>query len=104
MPRLARSASEAGFDSLWTMDHFFQIRASGEHSEAPMLEADATSAFVAGQTRRIRPGTLNLLPGALMLIGRSWVAGAPWVGVAQRSSARMRLPGSRTRSSASTSA
>jgi F420-dependent oxidoreductase-like protein len=55
---LARQADEAGFDSLWTMDHFFQIRISGLPPESPMPEAYATLAFMAGQTTRIRLGTL----------------------------------------------
>lgn len=56
--RVARAADDAGFDSLWTMDHFFQIRMSGLPPEDPMLEAYATLAFLAGQTRQIRLGTL----------------------------------------------
>jgi F420-dependent oxidoreductase-like protein len=56
--RIARTADEAGLDSIWTMDHFFQIRMSGLPPEAPMLEAYATLAFIAGHTRRIRLGTL----------------------------------------------
>jgi len=56
--RIARSADDAGVDSIWTMDHFFQIRLSGLPPEAPMLEAYATLAFIAGHTRRIRLGTL----------------------------------------------
>ena len=56
--RIARSADEAGIDSLWVMDHFFQIRLSGQPPESPMPEAYATLAFLAGQTRRIRLGTL----------------------------------------------
>jgi F420-dependent oxidoreductase-like protein len=55
--RLARFADEAGFDSLWTMDHFFQIRISGEPPEAPMLEAYSTLGFMAGYTTRIALGT-----------------------------------------------
>lgn len=55
---IARRADEAGFDSLWTMDHFFQIRLSGLPPESPMLEAYATLAFMAAQTRTIRLGTL----------------------------------------------
>jgi F420-dependent oxidoreductase-like protein len=55
---IARTADEAGVDSLWTMDHFFQIRLSGLPPESPMLEAYATLAFMAGQTRRIRLGTM----------------------------------------------
>jgi F420-dependent oxidoreductase-like protein len=55
---IARRADEAGFDSLWTMDHFFQIRLSGLPPESPMMEAYATLAFLAGQTSRIRVGTI----------------------------------------------
>jgi alkanesulfonate monooxygenase SsuD/methylene tetrahydromethanopterin reductase-like flavin-dependent oxidoreductase (luciferase family) len=32
-------ADAAGFDSLWTMDHFFQIPSTGQPPEAPLLEA-----------------------------------------------------------------
>jgi F420-dependent oxidoreductase-like protein len=56
--RLACSADEAGFDTLWVMDHFFQIRLSGLPPESPMPEAYATLGVLAGQTRRIRLGAL----------------------------------------------
>jgi F420-dependent oxidoreductase-like protein len=56
--RLARQADEAGFDSLWVMDHFFQIRLTGNPPESPMPEAYATLGVLAGQTKRIRLGTL----------------------------------------------
>jgi F420-dependent oxidoreductase-like protein len=55
---LARQADDADFDSLWVMDHFFQIRLGGLPPESPMPEAYATLGVLAGQTRRIRPGTL----------------------------------------------
>src|SRR5882762_11719685 len=55
---IATAADEAGVDSLWTMDHFFQIRISGLPPESPMPEAYATLAFMAGHTSRIRLGTL----------------------------------------------
>src|SRR3984893_14976130 len=54
----ARQADDAGFDSLWVMDHFFQIRLSGLPPESPMPEAYATLGVLAGQTRNIRLGTL----------------------------------------------
>jgi F420-dependent oxidoreductase-like protein len=56
--RLARLADEAGIDSLWVMDHFFQIRLTGLPPESPMPEAYATLGVLAGQTRNIRLGTL----------------------------------------------
>src|SRR5512142_2214453 len=56
--RIARTADDAGVDSLWVMDHFFQIRLTGLPPESPMPEAYATLAFLAEQTRQIRLGTL----------------------------------------------
>lgn len=56
--RIARQADDAGFDSIWTMDHFFQIRISGRPPESPMPEAYTTLAFMAAQTRRIRLGVV----------------------------------------------
>jgi F420-dependent oxidoreductase-like protein len=55
---IARIADDAGVDSIWTMDHFFQIGLTGLPPEAPMLEAYAALAFIAAQTRRARLGTL----------------------------------------------
>src|SRR5690348_7367074 len=55
---IARTADQAGADSIWTMDHFFQIPVTGLPTESPMPEAYTTLAFIAGHTRRIRLGTL----------------------------------------------
>jgi len=55
--RLAREAEQAGLDSLWVMDHFFQIRMLGAPEE-PMLEGWTALAFAAAQTERITLGTL----------------------------------------------
>jgi F420-dependent oxidoreductase-like protein len=57
MGRIARDAEQVGFDSLWVMDHFFQIGFLGQTDE-PMLEGYTALAFAAGQTERIKLGTL----------------------------------------------
>ena len=93
--RIATAADEAGVDSLWVMDHFFQIRLTGLPPESPMPEAYATLAFLGGLTKRIKLGTLVTSvayrhPGVLvkavttldvMTGGRAIFgvgAGAPW--------------------------
>ncbi len=95
LSRLARTADDAGIDSLWVMDHFFQIRLTGLPPESPIPEAYATLAFLAGQTQHIRLGTLVTSvayrhPGVLIKTvtaldvfsgGRAILgigAGAPW--------------------------
>jgi F420-dependent oxidoreductase-like protein len=55
---VARQADNAGFDSLWVMDHLFMIRIGGLPPESPMPEAYATLGVLAGLTRNIRLGTL----------------------------------------------
>ena len=53
----ARRAEEAGFASLWVMDHFFQIPVIGP-AEDPMLEGYTALAFAAAGTNRIKLGTM----------------------------------------------
>jgi F420-dependent oxidoreductase-like protein len=54
---MARRAEEAGFASLWVMDHFVQLPRHGAIDEA-MLEGYAALAYAAGVTGRIKLGTM----------------------------------------------
>src|SRR3954447_15899763 len=92
LARVVHDADEAGFDSLWVMDHFFQIRGVGPVTH-PMLEGWTTLGFMAAHTQHARLGpmgggvpyrapglwikaatTLDVLSG-----GRAWLGiGAAW--------------------------
>jgi len=92
LARICRAADDAGFDSIWVMDHLFQIRSVGEVEE-PMLEGMTALGFMAAHTKRARLGlmvgavpyrepglwlkattTLDVLSG-----GRAWFGiGAAW--------------------------
>jgi F420-dependent oxidoreductase-like protein len=89
---VAKAVDDCGFDSLWVMDHFFQI---GAASRAPMemLEGYTALAFAAGVTKRVRLGTMVTgvtyrHPGILAKTvttldvlsgGRAWLGiGAAW--------------------------
>jgi F420-dependent oxidoreductase-like protein len=54
---IARAADDAGYASIWLMDHFFQIASIAKAEEA-MLEAYTTLGFLAAHTRQARLGTL----------------------------------------------
>ncbi len=92
LARVVRQADDIGFDSIWVMDHFFQIRGVGKPDE-PMLEGWTTLGFMAAHSARARLGlmvggvhyrdpglwikaatTLDVLTG-----GRAWLGiGAAW--------------------------
>jgi F420-dependent oxidoreductase-like protein len=57
LAEVARAAEEAGFTSLWLMDHFVQIPQIGREWE-DMLESHTALAYLAGVTDEIRLGTL----------------------------------------------
>jgi F420-dependent oxidoreductase-like protein len=89
---IVRAADDAGFDSIWVMDHFLQIGSVGAPDE-PMLEGLTTLGYMAAHSRRARLGlmvggihyrppglwvkavtTLDVLSG-----GRAWFGiGAAW--------------------------
>jgi F420-dependent oxidoreductase-like protein len=92
LARISRAADQAGFDSLWVMDHFFQISYVGPHTD-DMLEGYNALGFMAAHTERIRLGTLVTgvtyrHPGVLVKTvttldvlsgGRAWLGiGAAW--------------------------
>jgi F420-dependent oxidoreductase-like protein len=54
---IATTAEAAGFDSLWVMDHLFQIPGIGEVDE-PMFEAYTLLGGLAARTRRARLGAM----------------------------------------------
>ena len=63
LANIARSADDAGFASLWVMDHFFQIgtpdRSRGlGPAEDEMLEGYSTLAYLAGLTKKATLGTM----------------------------------------------
>jgi len=63
LAEIARTADEAGFASLWVMDHFFQIGSRDRSmglgpAEDLMLEGYSTLSYLAGVTKKVRLGTL----------------------------------------------
>jgi F420-dependent oxidoreductase-like protein len=92
LAEIARAADDAGYASIWLMDHLFQISSIAK-AEEEMLEAYTTLGFLAGHTRRARLGTLVTgvhyrHPGVLikqvttldvLSEGRAWLGiGAGW--------------------------
>ena len=51
LAEIGRTADEAGFASLWVMDHFFQIEYVGP-AEDPMLEGLSALSYLAGVAER----------------------------------------------------
>ncbi|HXN02091.1 MAG TPA: LLM class F420-dependent oxidoreductase [Candidatus Dormibacteraeota bacterium] len=54
---LASTAEKAGFDSVYVMDHFYQLPNIGPRTE-PMLEAYTVLSGIAARTKKIRIGAL----------------------------------------------
>jgi F420-dependent oxidoreductase-like protein len=90
--RVAHAAEDAGYASIWVMDHLFQIRSLGDVDEA-MLESYTTLGFLAASTRTAELGTMVSAvsyrhPGVLVKQvttldvlsgGRAWLGiGAGW--------------------------
>ena len=58
LSEIARAADEAGFTSLWVMDHFFQIGQWLGPAENEMLESYSTLSYLAGLTKKVKLGAL----------------------------------------------
>jgi F420-dependent oxidoreductase-like protein len=54
---IATTAEDSGFDSVWVMDHLYQIRTVGRPDE-PMLEGYALLSGLAARTSRVNLGTM----------------------------------------------
>lgn len=57
LAQIGKTADDAGFASLWVMDHFFQIQNVGKPEE-PMLEGYSALSYLAAHTRTARLGTM----------------------------------------------
>jgi F420-dependent oxidoreductase-like protein len=55
--QIAVTAEESGFDSVYVMDHFYQLPMLGAPSE-PMLECYATLSAIAARTSRVKLGAM----------------------------------------------
>ena len=92
LKQIATAADQAGLDSIWVMDHFWQIRSIGPET-LDMLEGYSALAFMAALTSRARLGTMVTgavyrYPGVLAKTvttldvlsgGRAWLGiGAAW--------------------------
>jgi F420-dependent oxidoreductase-like protein len=92
LAQIAHEAENAGYDSIWVMDHHFQIPMVGP-AETDMLEAYTTLGFIAAHTSRATLGTMVTgvtyrNPGILVKQvttldvlsgGRAWLGiGAAW--------------------------
>ena len=57
LAQIITDAEQAGFDSAWVMDHFFQIEFVGP-AEMDMLEGYSLLAYFAALTKRMKLGTM----------------------------------------------
>ena len=53
-----QTVDQGGFDSLWVMDHFFQLGRWLGEPETEMIEGYSTLGFFAGLTERVKIGLL----------------------------------------------
>ena len=58
LAEIASTADEAGFASIWVMDHFFQLEPMLGAIDEPMLESYSALTFIAAHTKKARLGAL----------------------------------------------
>lgn len=58
LKQTVQAVDSGGFDSLWVMDHFFQLGAWLGKPETEMIEGYSTLGFFAGLTERVKIGLL----------------------------------------------
>jgi F420-dependent oxidoreductase-like protein len=63
LAEIARTAEDAGFSSIWVMDHFFQIGSPERDmglgpAEEDMLEGYSTLSYLAAITKKVKLGTM----------------------------------------------
>jgi F420-dependent oxidoreductase-like protein len=58
LAEIARTAEATGFNSLWVMDHYYQIAPGLGSKDDPMLEGYSALHYLAAVTRRIELGTM----------------------------------------------
>jgi F420-dependent oxidoreductase-like protein len=88
LQRIVRAADEAGLDTVWVADHLIQADPSST-PDAEMLESYTVLGFLAGQTERIRLGTMvtgvTYRPPALLIKAVTTLdvlsGGRAWLGI-----------------------
>ena len=58
LAEIAWAADDTGFDSVWVMDHFYQVGQGYGAPEEPMLEGYTALAYMAAVTRNVKLGTM----------------------------------------------
>jgi len=58
LAEIAGAADDAGFDSVWVMDHFYQVGQGYGAPEEPMLEGYTALAYMAAVTWNVKLGTM----------------------------------------------
>lgn len=58
LKRIVQRAEEAGFYSIWVMDHFYQMEWGNYKAQDPMLEAYSTLGYITAVTHTVKLGVL----------------------------------------------